>query len=106
MRAPPLTPADAGDERQQQQAGADDEERPLVAAQVVDPAHDDQGGDVGADADQRPRGLQAGEPFGVEAGDHHVAEAVEQRGEREQHAVGAAGEAAGGDVGDDAAARG
>ena len=56
--------------------------------------------DVGGDADERPRRLQAGQ-VGVEAGDHHVAEAVEQRGERQQRAVGAAGETAGGEVGGD-----
>ena len=48
--------------------------------------------------DQAPRGLQAGEAL-VEPGDHHVADAVQERDEREQRAVGAAGEQPHGDVG-------
>ena len=57
-----------------------------------------QGGDVGDDADERPGRLQPGE-VRVDAGDEHVADAVEQRGDRQQDAVGAGCEAAGGEVG-------
>ena len=35
----------------------------------------------------------------IEPGDHHVAEPVEQRGQRQQHAVGLGGQAPGRDVG-------
>ena len=49
------------------------------------------------DGDERPGGLQRGEAV-AEASDHHVADAVQQDGQRQQRAVGAAGEQAGGDV--------
>ena len=57
-----------------------------------------QRGDEHADGHDAPGGLQAGEPI-VEAGDHHEADAVEQRGEGEHRAVGAAGDEAHDDVG-------
>ena len=68
----------------------DEREGPLVPGQVGHAADDDQGGDVGRDRHEGPRRLQAGQ-VGVDAGDHHVAEPVEQGGEGEQRAVGAAG---------------
>ena len=50
-----------------------------------------------ADADDQPRGLQARQALGfgaglVEADDEHVAEARQQGGERQQHAVGPGGQ--------------
>ena len=90
--------ADAGDERQQQQHGAEGEEGPLVAGEVGRALDHDEGGDVGADGDEAPRGLQAGEAV-VEPGDHHVADAVQQCGEGEQGGLGAAGQQTGSEVG-------
>ena len=95
MRAPRIWLPMTGRQRQQQQHDADEQERVAVARQVAAAADDEQGGDVRADAERRPRRLQAGEAVGVaaglvEPGDEDVADAVEQRGEREQERVGAA----------------
>ena len=57
--------AETGHERQQQQHDADEQERVAVAGEVAGPAHDDEGGDVGADADRGPRRLEPGEAVGV-----------------------------------------
>ena len=57
-----------------------------------------QRGDEHADRHDAPGGLQAGESI-VEAGDHHESDAVEQCGEREHRAVGAAHDEAHDDVG-------
>ena len=50
--------ADAGHERQHQQTGADEQERPLVAGEVGRALHDQQREHEGDDGDERPRGLQ------------------------------------------------
>ena len=92
--------ADAGHEGQQQEHDADEGEGPLVPGEVGHPPDDEEGGDVGADGHQRPRRLQPGQ-VGVDAGDHHVAQPVEQRGQREQRAVRAGRERPGGQVGDE-----
>ena len=62
-------------------------ERVAVALEVAGAADEDQGGDEGADADRGPQRLQAGEAATVrlglvEADDEHVADAVEQGGQR------------------------
>ena len=90
---------DAGDGGDQQRADPDEGEGVAVALQVADPADGGQGGDEGADADGRPQRLVAGQ-VGVEPGDDHEADAVEEDGQTEQGAVGPGGEAADGQVGD------
>jgi hypothetical protein len=52
--------------------------------------HHQQGDDEGDDGDEAPGRLERGE-FVVESGDHHEPDAVEQRCEREQGAVGTSG---------------
>ena len=100
---PDLRPADPeaepGHERQQQQDDADEQEAPAVAGEVGRPLDDDERGDEPGDGDDAPRRLQAGQAV-VEAGDHHVADAVEQGGERQQRAVGAGRQPAHGEVGE------
>jgi hypothetical protein len=83
--------AETGHERQHQQAGADEQERPLVAGEVGGSLHQQQHQHERRDRDEGPRGLQPGEAH-AEAGDHHVADAVQQHCERQHRAVGAAGE--------------
>ena len=90
--------AETGHHRQQEHAGADEEQRPLVAGQVDHALDQHEGGAEGADRDQRPERLQPGELL-VEAGDHHESDAVEQEGEWEQGGVGAASQLADGEVG-------
>ena len=99
MRAPPTPKPRPGHQRQQQQHDADEQEAPAVAGEVGRPLDDEQRGDEHGDGDDAPRRLQPGEAV-VEAGDHHVAEAVEERGERQQRRVGAGGEPAHGEVGE------
>ena len=65
--------------------------------EVAGAAHDEQREHEGADAERRPHRLQASQ-VGVEAGDEHVADAVQQAGEGEEDAVGVGGEASGGQV--------
>ena len=86
--------SEAGYEREHEQHDPEECERPLVAGQVGDAPDDDQRGCVGADGHERPGRLQARE-VRVDPGDHHVAEAVQERGQREERAVGAGGEHAG-----------
>ena len=76
-------------------------ERAVVAGEVAHPPHDDERGDEGADRRRSVHVACSPARSVVEPGDEHVAEAVEQRGEREQRAVGAGREAAGGEVGDE-----
>ena len=97
--------ADAGDERQDEQGDADEQERPAVAGEVGSPLHDGERQHEGDDGDDAPRRLQTGEALGLEAGDHHVADAVEQGDEGEQRRLGAAGEPAHGEVGEEAEQR-
>ncbi len=59
---------------------------------------DEQGRDEGDDGDETPRGLQAGELV-VEPRDHHEPDAVQERREWKQCAVGAAGDEPHDDVG-------
>ncbi len=91
--------ADAGDEGEQQHGGAGGEQGPGEAGEVGRSLDEEQHGHERSDRDEAPDGLEAGEPV-VEPGDHHVAEAVEEGGDRQQDGVGAAGEQANGDVGD------
>ncbi len=51
-----------------------------------------------ADADRGPQRLETGQVI-VEPGDEHVADAVEQAGDRQQHAVGRRRQLAQGEVG-------
>jgi hypothetical protein len=90
--------AQARDHRQHEQARAEEEERPLVARQVAGALDEEQHGDEQADGDERPRGLQAGATV-RQSHDHHVTEAMEDRGDRQHRRIGAAGEHAHGDVG-------
>ena len=90
--------AEAGHQRQEEQHRAAGEQGPLVTRQVGGPLDEQQRGDERPDRDEAPRRLQAGEAL-VEAGDHHVADAVQEDDERQQRAVGAAGEQTDGDVG-------
>ena len=92
-----------GTAEQQQRGDPDQGERVAVALQVPDPLDEPQDDDEGGDADGRPQRLVAGQ-VGVEAGDGHEPEAVEQDGEAEEGAVGPGGEAADGEVGHDASA--
>ncbi len=91
--------AEAGSDGQQEQEGAAEEQRPLVAGEVGGALDEEQRRDERGDRDQAPQRLERGE-FVVEAGDHDVADAVEQHGQRQHGAVGAAGQQADGDVGD------
>jgi hypothetical protein len=74
-------------ERHEEQQQTDQPERPLEALQVAHAAHDDEREHVRADAHRGPVRLQRGEVL-VEARDEHVADAVEEHGERQQRAVG------------------
>ena len=87
-------------ERHHEQGDAAEQQHPPVAGEVRRPLDDDQREHEHDDGDDAPRRLQPGEAI-VEAGDHHVADAVEQGGEGEHRRVGAAGEPAHGEVGDD-----
>ena len=103
--------ADDRRERRHQQQQAEQEERVAVALQIARPADDDQRGDERADADDRPAGLGGGQSLRVaarlvETGDHHVADAVQERGDRQQQAVRARGQLARGDVRGDEQTRG
>ena len=61
---------------------ADQQQQVAVALEVPREAHDQQRQDVEADAERGPRRLRLGLDR-VPARDHHVADAVEQRGERQ-----------------------
>ena len=102
--------ADAGDEGEEQQADAAHPDRPAVALEVAHPADDEQGDDEGGDADGDPARLQAGQALRVglglvDADDEHVAEPVQQAGDRHERAVGVGGEAPDGEVGGQLQAR-
>ena len=98
MRAPLMLRPMHRQQRQQQQPDAEQGERVAVALEVAGPAHDDERADEGGDAERRPERLEPGQVL-VEAGDEHVADAVEEPGHREEHAVGVGRQLAGGDVG-------
>ncbi len=83
--------ADARHERQQQQRRADRQEAPLVAGQVARSLDDHQRDHVGDDCHERPRRLQPRGAF-TEPGDHDVPDAVQQRSERQDRAVGTLGQ--------------
>ena len=78
--------------------GAGHEEQPPVPGEVGGTLDEQQRGDEHADADDAPRGLEAGQSV-VEAGDHHEPDAVEQCGQGEHRAVGTACDEAHDDVG-------
>ncbi len=90
--------ADAGDEGQDQQHQADEQERVAIALEHPGATHDDQRGDERQHAHGGPRGLQAGQAL-VEAGDHDVAQAVQEGDQRQQDGIGVGGVAAHGEVG-------
>ena len=79
--------AEVGDERRQHQDDRDEEQQVAVAVEVARPAHDDQGDDVGAHPHRRPPCLGLGPVLG-DAGEHHVAEPVQQCGDGQEHGVG------------------
>ena len=68
------------------------------ALDVAGAGDEGEGGDEGADADHRPHRLEAGQ-VGPQAGDEHVADAVEQPGQGQEEGVGAGGQPAHGQVG-------
>ena len=92
--------AEARHEREHQQHDPAEQQQPLVAGQVRCPLHDHEREHEHGDRNDAPRRLQPGQAV-VEAGDHDVAHAMEQGGEREHRRVGASGEPAHGEVGDD-----
>ena len=76
------------DQREQHQADADEQGDVAVALEVAGPTDEGEGGDEGARCPTAVHSdLQAGQVL-VEAGDEHVAQPVEQDGQREEGAVG------------------
>ena len=98
MRAPLMFRPRPGTSGSISGARADEEQQPAVSGEVGGALDQEQRGDERADGDDAPRRLEAGEPV-VEAGDHHEADAVQERGQGEQRAVGAPGDEAHDDVG-------
>ena len=97
--------ADAGDQRQHQQAQADQRERVAVALEDAGPAHEQQDGHEGGDADRGPQRLESGQLRVAvrlgQAGHHHVAEPVEEGGHRQQDRIGVGGQPAHDEVGEE-----
>ena len=98
-----VLPADAGHEREQQKGEAEEPDGPAVALEVADPANQHERDDERGDADCHPSRLQLGQvlrlrPGRVEADDEHVAEPVQQPGDRQKRAVGVRREPPDGDV--------
>ena len=93
MRAPKYSRPMPGTSGQQQQGEAEEADGPAVALEVADPANQHERDDERGDADRHPRRLQPGQvlrlgPGRVEADDEHVAEPVQQPGDRQERAVG------------------
>ena len=78
-----------GCERQREQAHPEEERDVPVAVELPGAAHDGERCRVGTDAHSGPESLLVGERRG-EADDEGVPDAVEERGEREQHRLGMA----------------
>ena len=100
MRAPPLLLPMPGTSGSSSSAAPMSEEAPLVAGEVDGALDDDQREHEGDDRRRRSTSSAVPRELVVEPGDHHVADAVQQRGERQQRAVGAAGQDPHGEVGD------
>ena len=101
---------EAGRQGQQQQADADRHEDVAIAIEHSHAAQHEQGRDVRRHAEEGPVGLQAGQVFGAahivrDAHDEHVAQAVQQDGQRQQQRVGVGRQASGRDVRADEARR-
>ena len=91
-RAPLMVLAEMGDQREQEQDHPAGQQQVAVAVEVPRAADDGQGEDVGGHPPGGPCRLQGGVvvPLGqVDPEDHHVAEAVEQEGNGQDHRMGA-----------------
>ena len=78
--------AKAGQQGGKEEGYGDDEQEVAVSIEISGAANKEQGDDVTDDADGSPRGLQLS-PGGIPSHDDHVAQAIEERDNREQRRI-------------------